>query len=133
MRKKQKLFQQILMKRKQPVKLEISIFALLIAVSIYCYMVKFWAKQKHLLKFHVVRYRYKKCTYYFFNDIPNIKNFDLNNIKIDETLYKNNLIYWYIGYVMIKDLKCVKINCVNPLSYFSKENKYFEEINKVSV
>ena len=34
---------------------------------------------------------------------------------------------------MIKDLKCVKINFVNPLSYFSKENKYFEEINKVSV
>ena len=28
------------------------------------------------------------CTYYFFNDIMNIKNFDLNIIKIDEKLYK---------------------------------------------
>ena len=31
-------------------------------------------------------------TYYFFNDI-NIKHFDPNNIKIDEKLYKNILIY----------------------------------------
>ena len=69
------------------------LLALLIAVSIYCYMMKFWAKQKHLLKFHVIRYRYKKCTYYFFSDIANVKHFDLNNVKIDETLYKNNLIY----------------------------------------
>ena len=34
------------------------------------------------------------CTYYFFNDIMNIKNFDLNIIKIDEKLYKNILIYY---------------------------------------
>ena len=26
----------------------------------------------------------KKCIYYFFNDIVNIKKFDPNNIKIDE-------------------------------------------------
>ena len=26
----------------------------------------------------------KNCTYYFFNDIINIENFDLNNIKIDD-------------------------------------------------
>ena len=25
---------------------------LLIAVSIYCYLIKYWAKQKHLLPFH---------------------------------------------------------------------------------
>ena len=31
-------------------------------------------------------------TYYFFNDI-NIKNFDPNDTKIDEKLYKNILIY----------------------------------------
>ena len=35
-------------------------------------------------------------TYYFFNDIINIKNFNPNNIKIDEKSYKNILIY-YIG------------------------------------
>ena len=44
----------------------------------------------------------KNRTYYFFNDIINIKNFDSNNIEIDEKSYKNILIY-YIGYVMIKD------------------------------
>ena len=32
---------------------------------------------------------------------------------------------------MAKDLKCIKINSVNPLCYiFSKVNGYFEEINK---
>ena len=42
---------------------------------------------------------------------------------------KNILIY-YIGYVMIKDSKYIKINSVNPL-YLSiyKVNRYFEEIN----
>ena len=48
-------------------------------------------------------------TYYFFNDIINIKNFDLNNIKKDKKLYKNILIY-YIGYVTTKGSKYVKIN-----------------------
>ena len=28
----------------------------------------------------------KNITYYFFNDIINIKNFDTNNIKIDEKI-----------------------------------------------
>ena len=31
----------------------------------------------------------KNHTYYFFNDIINIKNFDPNNIKIDEKPFKN--------------------------------------------
>ena len=38
----------------------------------------------------------KKHTYYFFNDIINIKNFDRNNIKTDEKSCKTILIY-YIG------------------------------------
>ena len=47
----------------------------------------------------------KNHTYYFFDDIINIKNFDLNNIKIDEKSYKNILIYC-TGYVAImKKLK----------------------------
>ena len=56
----------------------------------------------------------KNHTYYFFNDIINIKIFDPNNIKIDEKSYKNLLIY-YIGYVTIKDSKYVKVNSVNLL------------------
>ena len=54
----------------------------------------------------------KNLTYYLFNDIINIKNFDLNNIKIDEKSYKNVLDY-NTGYLTIK--KYVKIYCVNLL------------------
>ena len=72
----------------------------------------------------------KNRTYYFFNDIVNINNFDPNNIKIDENSYTNTLIY-YIRYVMIKDSKYVKINSVNPLYLiFTEVNVYFEEINE---
>ena len=56
----------------------------------------------------------KNRTYYFFNDITNIKNFDSNNIKIGKISYKNILIY-FVRYVTIKDLKYVKTFCVNPL------------------
>ena len=52
----------------------------------------------------------KNRTYYCFNDLMNIKNFNPNNIKIDETLYKNILIY-YVVYVTIKELE--KIYSVN--------------------
>ena len=70
----------------------------------------------------------KYGTYYFFNNIINIKNSDSNKIKMDEKSYKNILIY-YVGYVTIKDLKYVKINTVYPLYLiFSKVNGYFEEI-----
>ena len=72
----------------------------------------------------------KNLIYYFFDDIINMKNFDPNNIKIDENSYKNIFIY-YIRYVTIKDLKYVKINSVNPLYlFFSKVSGYFEESNK---
>ena len=54
----------------------------------------------------------KNRTYYFFNDIINIENFDPSNIKIDEKSYKNILIY-YIGYVTTKEY--VKIYSVNLL------------------
>ena len=71
----------------------------------------------------------KNSTSYIFDDIINIRNFDLNNIKIDKNSYKNIFIY-YIGYVMIKVLEYAKINSVNPLYLiFNKENGYFEVIN----
>ena len=71
----------------------------------------------------------KNLTYYFFDNIINIKDFDPNNIKIDEKSYKNILIY-YTVYVTIKDSKYVKINGVNPLHLmFNKMNGYFEENN----
>ena len=72
----------------------------------------------------------KNLTYNFFDDIVNLRNFDPNNMKIDEKSYKDILIY-YIGYVTIKDSNYVKINSVNPLKLiFSKVNGYFEEMNR---
>ena len=69
----------------------------------------------------------KNLTYYFFNDIMNIENFDRNNIKTDKKSYKNILIY-YIGYVTIKDSKCVKIYSVNLLYFiFRNMNGYLEK------
>ena len=71
----------------------------------------------------------KNYSSYFFGDMINIKNVDLNKIKIDEKLYTNILIY-FIGYVMFKDLRGVKTNSVNSVYLFiNKINEYFEEIN----
>ena len=71
----------------------------------------------------------KNYSSYFFGDMINIKNVDLNKIKIDEKLYTNILIY-FIGYMMFKDLRGVKTNSVNSLYLFiNKINEYFEEIN----
>ena len=70
----------------------------------------------------------KNRTYYFFNDIINIKDFDPGNIKIDEKSHKNILIY-YIGFIKIK--KDLKIYSVNSLFLFlGNVNEYFEEINE---
>ena len=57
----------------------------------------------------------KNHTYYFFNDVINVKIFDPNNIKIDEKSYKSILIY-YVGYVTIQDSKNAKTNSVNPFT-----------------
>ena len=76
----------------------------------------------------------KNPTYYFSDDIIDIKIFHSNNIKIDEKPYKSILIYC-IGYVTIKDSKYVNKNCVNP-SYpiFSKVNRYFvKKLIKISI
>ena len=71
----------------------------------------------------------KNRTYYFFNDVINIKHFDSNNFKIDEKSYKDFLIC-YIGYLTIKDSKYVKIYSVNSFYLiFSKVNCYFKGIN----
>ena len=56
----------------------------------------------------------KNRTYYFFDDMINIKNFDLDLLKIEKKLYKDIDIY-YVGYITMKDFDNVKINSVNPL------------------
>ena len=57
----------------------------------------------------------KNRTYYFFNEMINIKNFDSSLLKIDKKSYKNVGIY-YTGYITIKSI-CdhENINSVNPL------------------
>ena len=95
--------------------------ALLITVSIYCYLIKYQAIQEHLLRFQVTNNEFKQVLYwlykskpsnkvkdiditnriyYFFKDIINMKSFDANNIKIAEKSCKDILIY-YMGYVMV--------------------------------
>ena len=54
----------------------------------------------------------KNRTYYFFNDMVNIKGFDSSLLKIDKKSFKNIGIY-YSEYITRKDE--YKINSVNPL------------------
>ena len=69
----------------------------------------------------------KNHTYYFFDDIVNIKDIDPNNIKTDGKSYKNIFIC-NIGYVTIK--KDLEIYSTKPLYLIcGKVNGYFEEIN----
>ena len=45
----------------------------------------------------------KSCTYYFLDDMINIKKHDSNKIMLDEKPYKNVLIY-LIGYLTVKNI-----------------------------
>ena len=55
----------------------------------------------------------KNRTYYFYNDMVNIKNFDPNLLKIDKKSYKNIGIH-NIGYIAIKKIDdCENIYSVN--------------------
>ena len=56
----------------------------------------------------------KNRTFYLFDDMINIKDFDSNSLKIDKKSYKNIDIN-YIGYIRMEDSDYVKINNVNPL------------------
>ena len=68
----------------------------------------------------------KNRTYYFFDDMINIKDFDSNLLKMDKKSYKNTDIY-YIGYIAMKDPDYVKIN---PLYLIiDKVDGYIKEKN----
>ena len=73
----------------------------------------------------------KNRTYYFFNDIINIKEFDSNLLKIDKKSYKDIDIY-YIGYITIKKTgNCKNIYSVNPLYLIiGKVDGHIEEKNE---
>ena len=70
-------------------------------------------------------------TYYFYNDVIDIKTFDSRNLKLDKKTYKDFDIY-NIGYVKIKKTgDWYDVNSVNPL-YLRIDNAsgYIEEINE---
>ena len=69
----------------------------------------------------------KNRTYYFFDDMINIENFDSKSFKIDKKSYKHINIY-YVGYVTIKDSKYVNIHSVNLLHLIiNKADGFIEE------
>ena len=59
----------------------------------------------------------KNRTYYFHADMISIKNFDPNKIKIEQKSYKNILLY-YIGYVIAKNISYIKINVISFIFYY---------------
>ena len=78
----------------------------------------------------------KNRTYYFYNDMINIKNFDPILLKIDKKSYKNIGIY-NIGYITIKKIDDYEnIYSVNPLYLtIAHASGYIEEkgVNKYLV
>ena len=70
----------------------------------------------------------KNRTYYFYNDIIDIENFDAKLLKIDKKSYKDIDIF-NIGYVTKKKIgNCMNINSVNPLYLgITHANGYIEE------
>ena len=57
----------------------------------------------------------KNWTYYFLDDMIDIRNFHSNLLKIDKNPYKDFDIY-YIGYIIMKKVNdCEHIHSVNPL------------------
>ena len=67
----------------------------------------------------------KNRTYYFFSDIINIKNLDLDNIKKIEKSYKNNLIH-YVGYMTSNNVQSLFL-VINSIT------EYLMKIMEVSI
>ena len=90
----------------------------------------------------VKQIKIKNRTYYFYNDIINLKDFDSNLLKIDKKSY-NNIDIYYIGYIIIKKIddyeSIYSVNslylCINHAGGYIEEktgNKYliFDSIDE---
>ena len=68
-------------------------------------------------------------TYYFYNDIIDLENFDSSLLKLDKKSYKDIGIY-NIGYITIKKIgDCKNIYSVNPLYLcITHASGYIEEM-----
>ena len=74
----------------------------------------------------------KNRTYYFLDDIIDIRNFHSNLINIDKKPYKDFDIY-YIGYITIEKIgDCENIHSVNPLylTIYSATGYFKEKYNE---
>ena len=75
----------------------------------------------------------KSRTYYFFEDMINIKDFDSSLLKMDEKSYKN-IYVCYIGYMTMKDSDYVRINSAKPLYLIiDKVDGYIEEKMEIDI
>ena len=113
---------------------------LLIAFSIYCYLIKHWAKQKYLLRCHCTINKLKEigywkftiemenndnlkeidtenCTCYYFYDIIKIEDFYIDNSLIDQKLCKNILVY-DISYKTLMGAKHFRIYYLRSYNYY---------------
>ena len=70
----------------------------------------------------------KNWTYYFYNNITDLKEFDVRLLKVDKNSYKNIDIY-YIGYITNKKVDDYEsIYSVNPLYlHIDHASGYIEE------
>ena len=69
----------------------------------------------------------KNRTYYFFNGMINIEDFDSSLLKIGKKSYKNI----DIGYITMKNFDHIKINIVNPLYIIIGEADGYIECNSI--
>ena len=76
----------------------------------------------------------KNRSYYFYNDIIDLKDLDAKLLKIDKKSYKNLDIY-YIGYIMIKKFdNCESIYSVNSLYLrIIQERGHIEKKMEISI
>ena len=65
----------------------------------------------------------KNRTYYFYNDIIDLDEFDGSKIKVDKKNF-NDIDIYYLGYEYKKKItECNEINSVNPLYLNTKDTK----------
>ena len=78
----------------------------------------------------VKQIKIKNRTYYFYNDMINLKNFKSNLSKIDKKLHKN-ISNYNIGYITVKKIDDYEsIYSVNPLYLqVNHANGYIKEKN----
>ena len=77
----------------------------------------------------VKRINIKNRTYYFYNDMINLKDFKSNMLKIGKESYKS-IDFSYIGYITIKIDDYENIYSVNPLYWcINHASGYIEEKN----